>query len=404
VLASMIISAAISMNSPSQTVSNPGLFDKGTFKIGLHDPFAFDIGTYRLDGEKMSNWNDLSFNTSLDYFFLNGFGAGIKIDYDHEYEKEVDGDSEKLSQIVFCTGLIYGTRLGKVNLYLNPYIGFGHQAHKFNYGGGSPEYEDKIFRIGIQLVSPIPLDRENRITLNPKLAWRYTKTTSTEYSKTYDIDSKFYVGAGLSMFFRRDELMCDRKTGFENSGDRFAKGRNIFEASSRFRLSHHTYKFHWEGGGAPSDDKDTETGADLKMSYKRAMHDGFLIGARLSFDARFYDYLDEETYTEKGIGFSIGPVAEYHPFGSRILRNLFLESFVGISYAKTAYENPFGIEKYKYLDFIYDLNAGFDYGMSGHLSVIPRLGIESTINLLQKIEEKDIATNGYFSIGLRFSY
>lgn len=382
----------------------PEFFTKGNYRFRIFNPLSFNSGSYKSDGQKRYNFTDFGFKASADYFFYDGIGAGLMFRYGAESEKYVDDDKDNFSEFLLGINLIYGTSLGGVNLYARPHIAVGSELYKYTENGNTEKYKYGIFRAGFEIGSPIPLDEDNHITLDPHIGFKYTKYTNKDLTSEVYKESKLYLGARLSVNLGCDDIINDCSNDFEDALERVAKGRNVLEYSNKLSIYTLTYKDEYDTGLETQEDKDRENELNFSLAYKRAIFDRVLLGVSLSAYTYSYNYLNDDDEVNKGRSVLIGPVVEVRPFSQPLLGNFFIEGSVGLGGSKYIYEDATGTTERKYSEFNLDLNVGFDYGLSDFFSLVARVGIESYSDKNKDTDFKTSSTNGYFSVGSRISF
>lgn len=381
------------------------VFDEGSLKFSLSRPLDIELGSYKYDGEKQSNFTNINLRGMGTYFVKKGIGVGGGISIDRERDKNENGYSYTDSEVLFSLHGVYGTQVGNINSYVQPSIGFGRYTSEDKYDNVSNEYKEGIFRASLKVGALLPIGENTNTFFSPHVGWRYTKYTDSDNSSNFTTSSKLFIGGGITVAIPTRDIPCDCNTDFADVTERFSEGRNILEYSNKFRLSGYSYKEEYDNDfGESYADEDSETNFKLNIAYKRAIANRLFVGGFLNTDFEKYDYEENPEYTNNYSQILIGPAVEYHPLEDIKLENFFVEALIGVGSSKSTYKEGSTTTEYSYSRLTFDLSAAYDYGITSNISVVPRIGYEIGQSKNKDTDVKSSTSNIYLGFSTRINF
>lgn len=403
-VSSQLTNAVDPIDPIRETPTSITAFDEGSLQFGLYRPLELELGSYKNDGEKGNNFRNINIRGQGTYFFKKGLGAGVTIDLNSDKDKDDENDnSSTYSNNTMSFHIIYGTQVNNINVYVQPHAGFGRYLSEYEYGSFSSEYKEKIFKAGIKGGVLLSIGEGTNTYFSPQIGWDYIKYTDKDNSTDFTSTSDFFIGGMIAVVIPTQNIPCDIGTNFENVSSRFTEGRNIFEYTNRLDLSFLGYKEEYEDGGQTYEDKDKETDFSLNLSYRRGIADRLFVGGFINTDFENYDWDEDPDYTQTYTNFLIGPVVEYHPIQEVKLENFFVDAMLGFGGSKNKTKEGTTTNESKNSRLTFDLAAGYDFGITNNISLVPRAGFEYGHSKNKDSDVKYSTSNFFISISTRIN-
>jgi hypothetical protein len=171
------------------------------------------------------------------------------------------------------------------------------------------------------------------------------------------------------------------------------------ELNNKFSFSNYNYKEEYEDGfGETAEDEDSQVDFRFGVAYKRAVIDNLFVGVDFYVNTDKYDYKEDQTSTYSSTSFYIGPTAEYYPLTQQKLSNAFIGTSLTFGGLTTKSDNAGNTNESKYSRINFDLYAGYDYGITERISIVPQFGY-GIFKSTNKDDKDDTYANGGIFLG-----
>ncbi len=372
--------------------SGTPLFDKGTWLINIYRPLSLSAYTHK-HASTDYRYSDFHLNLEDYYFFHKNMGIGFNFDLSRTVSdlsyKQINTSTTffvNYLQAFDIRGLDFLAKIG---------VGIG-KTKDVNKSFASSDIISNLGKFKVEVGPVFKLFDNQSMLFEPTVGFVFDMASFRDYKET---SPEFMVRANLIFNLGYNDFNSDRKTGFADSHLRWAPGVNTFSVSTMFDA-----KF---GGLVQKYRSYTNNYAinsqSFMINYRRFITPGLAIGGwvNISNDYRKSTAISESSYDSKTTDILIGPGATWYPIlGHKYLENIFADLNIGIG------ENIYKINSGKVKAGVFGgyIDAGYDYGISKHLSINPAVGFKIYRYNYPGSVDDYTELGPYFSIGLKASF
>ncbi len=386
----LLISAGYDVTGQENSTDQQGtLLGKGTWLFNLYNPFSFSSYTDKYTGTS-DRYSEFSLDLKAGYFFRNNMGAGLNIDIGSSMS---DVTIKQVTNRSLIMGSYYqGYQLFGLTWLASAGVGFGSEKVKDKTAG--TDQSAGLTELLIETGPMINFFPNQPFSFYPKAGLLYERTKFSSYTENA---TNFYLGADILFNMGCAQFSPDCKNGFDNVSQRFAGGQNSLSASTMglFRIGGFTEKY------GTQDYKYSTNTLTLDINYRYYIINGLSVGGWTMLNHQYQNQKNVTTPNKTGsTDFIIGPAVTYYlPLG-KYWENIYLDLDLGIG-LKT--QNYYGT---KSTDRILGglLNAGYDFGLSRNLSLLPQIGY-GAFGYKNTSSDSQYTEKGIFtSIGLKTNF